>query len=66
MGQMVCRADFLHAGQLAMYTPTILHVSCMGKIDNICPAGVLLQDMCSLYHISQVFRICEGHIPTPE
>ena len=23
------------AGQVAMYTPTILHVSCMVKIDNI-------------------------------
>ena len=35
MGHMVCQADFLHAGQVAMYTPTILHVSCMAKIDNI-------------------------------
>ena len=35
MGHMVCQADFLHAGQVAMYTPTILHASCMAKIDNI-------------------------------
>ena len=32
---MVCRTDFLHAGQVAMYTPTILHISCLGKIDHI-------------------------------
>ena len=35
MGHMVCRADFLHVGQVAMYMPTILHVSCMTKTDNI-------------------------------
>ena len=35
MGHMVCQADFLHTGQVAIYTPTILHVSCMAKIDNI-------------------------------
>ena len=34
MGHMVCRADFLYAGRVAMYMPTILHVSCMAKIDN--------------------------------
>ena len=32
---MACQKDFLHAGQAAMYTPTVLHVSCMAKIGNI-------------------------------
>ena len=32
IGWMVCQAEFLHAGQVAMYTPTILHISRMGKI----------------------------------
>ena len=32
---MLCRANFLHAGQVAMYTPTIFHISCMTKTDNI-------------------------------
>ena len=35
MGHMVCRADFLYARQVAMYTPTILHVSYMAKIDDV-------------------------------
>ena len=35
MGHMVCQVDFLHAGKVAKYMPTILHVSCMAKIDNI-------------------------------
>ena len=35
MGRTVCRVDFLHAGRVIMYTPTILRVSCMAKIDNI-------------------------------
>ena len=33
--RMACQKDFLHAGQAAMYTPTVLHVSCMAKIGNI-------------------------------
>ena len=35
MGHMVCRVDFLHAGQVAMCTPTILYVYCMARADNI-------------------------------
>ena len=35
IGQVVCQTDILHAGLVAMYMPTILYISCIGKIDYI-------------------------------
>ena len=34
-GDTVCQVDFLHTGQVVMYMPIILPISCMGKIDHI-------------------------------